>query len=190
MAKNTFIARVNKARKDYEKSMKGAKKEITAALADLLPEGFLLEWTQGTPSFNDGDPCRFRVESVYIGTFHEQVEDSKYDPDDPSDECPEGHDSRVAIEAGTRIPDLEDPDATQRGNLTDYTDDGSDGVAEVEYSEDGCLAWCGLSATAMRKIRAAWRKLPSDVLEAAFGNGARVRVFWDGTSDNDEYYCE
>ncbi len=41
---------------------------ITKAFQDLLKDSpdVVVYWTQGTPSFNDGDPCYFRVHDMWI----------------------------------------------------------------------------------------------------------------------------
>ena len=69
MAKQTFIDKIQKAREAYDAVIGEVRKDTLGKhLAELIPEGFFLTWTQGTPSFNDGEPCEFAVHSPYLVT--------------------------------------------------------------------------------------------------------------------------
>ncbi len=75
--------------KKYEQAKKTFEKEITTALVDELKEIFdanedlnTVSWTQGTPSWNDGDTCYFGVQS-YSESIHlnGESEDDESDVD-------------------------------------------------------------------------------------------------------------
>ena len=74
MALKTVLERINKAREEYEAAMQEAGKDLPKQIAEALgealrqcPEEYVqIQWTQYTPSFNDGDPCRFSVGDVYL----------------------------------------------------------------------------------------------------------------------------
>lgn len=61
MALKTFL----EAKKAYKKALKDATGEVQKTLQALIPPGYALYWTQGTPSFNDGDPCTFSQGDAY-----------------------------------------------------------------------------------------------------------------------------
>lgn len=70
MALKTMIANIAKARDNYEKAKaalgEDAQKAVAAEIAEVLPKGMRLQWTQYTPYFNDGDACTFGVRSAYV----------------------------------------------------------------------------------------------------------------------------
>ena len=47
-----------------------------------------------------------------------------------------------------------------------------------------------MTKTAFKKLKSAWKALPEDLLERAFGDGTKVRVFAGGRIATDEYCCE
>lgn len=165
MAKDTFIARVRKARRDYEKSMQGARKEIAKALGKLMPKGFILEWDQYTPSFNDGDPCRFRVGTASVGTTVIPVEYLE------SEDGEEQKSVELPLEGNEDYAEREDP-------LCDYSDAGV--LDDLEYGDLGELAWCGFPEKQLKKLQKAFGELPKDLLESAFGDPVRVRIYSGG----------
>lgn len=187
MALKTMIKQITAAKKKYDAAMKkagkSAKKEIAAALSEHLPEGFVLEWNQYTPYFNDGEECVFSVNDAYVGTFAPLRERDKYDPNDAADECPEGHDPKVAIEAGSEV----DPDGDER-TLDSLACEEDDGVANLFYSDVDALEKYGLDAKTFKKIKAAWKAMPEDLLRQAFGDHATIRVYADGELNTDT--CE
>jgi hypothetical protein len=187
VAVQTFIDRIAKARKKYEdekkKAGKSARKEIAKYLADVLPEGFILEWSQYTPSFNDGDPCTFRLSSCYIATYSEPVDSKEYvsetavnaeaaDGVATPPEEPEGEGMEV-------IPEPDDDLASERDELSNY--DGEFGCEDLEYGDENALVDCGLTKTQFKKVKSAWKKVADkELLEEVFGDPARIRVYWDG----------
>lgn len=64
------LDRIEAELKDLEeRAAKIAETAYEAVINDFLakfPEVHALTWTQGTPSFNDGDPCRFGVDEVEV----------------------------------------------------------------------------------------------------------------------------
>lgn len=53
---------------------------------NLIPDLYAISWTQGTPSFNDGDPCYFSVDEIFAYKSNDNYEeDSAWDiPEDQS----------------------------------------------------------------------------------------------------------
>lgn len=91
MALKTVIENLARARKEYEEQLaslgEDAQKGIGEAIAEVLPEGYGLSWTQYTPYFNDGDACVFSVNDpslVKLGKPGEDDEESEED-EDPED---------------------------------------------------------------------------------------------------------
>ena len=70
MALKTMIENLNKARKNYEDQLKELGKDSQAAVSEFLaphiPPGFVLQWAQYTPYFNDGEACIFRVGEPFL----------------------------------------------------------------------------------------------------------------------------
>lgn len=58
-------------RKELLEQSKVSFKEISKVIFEKFPELKSFEWTQGTPSFNDGEPCEFGVHDVYINNEEE-----------------------------------------------------------------------------------------------------------------------
>lgn len=143
MALKTAIANLNAARKKYDDELAKLGSETAQAVAEFLgehiPPGFYVDWTQSTPSFNDGDPCTFSVHDPYV------VKST-------TEEAEEGH-------------------ASERDNAVSLTS---------SYAEVGAQ-WTqekvdGLTKTAHAAMKRAWKELPEDMLEAAFGDPARVII--------------
>lgn len=79
MAKDTMLSIFQKAREAYV----AARNDVTAkmiadALAEFIPEGRMLVWSQYTPYFQDGDPCTFGVNEPCL-----QPDEDFMDPLDP-----------------------------------------------------------------------------------------------------------
>ena len=82
MALKTFL----EAKRKYHAEMKAASKTLQAELQALIPEGYAVYWTQGTPSFNDGDPCVFSQGECYYVKLPDDLKRLKdlgggYEPD-------------------------------------------------------------------------------------------------------------
>lgn len=86
MALKTVIENLAKARRNYEEQLaklgKGAQKGIAEALAEVLPDGYAIQWTQYTPYFNDGEACTFGVNDPSLRKLSDDdSEDEDNDPD-------------------------------------------------------------------------------------------------------------
>jgi hypothetical protein len=86
MALKTFL----EAKKAYKEALKDATGEVQKTLQALIPPGYALYWTQGTPSFNDGDPCTFSQGDAYLVKLPAEMADLSdlghgYEPDEWED---------------------------------------------------------------------------------------------------------
>lgn len=84
MALSTMIENITKAREEYERTKaalgENAQKEICAALAEFIPEGQVLHWTQYTPYFNDGSPCEFSVHDCFLDEAATKDDEENLEP--------------------------------------------------------------------------------------------------------------
>lgn len=115
MALKTFLG----AKRKYHAEMKAASKTLEAELQALIPEGYAVYWTQGTPSFSDGDPCVFsQGECFYVKL-----------PDDLAalDDLGDGYEPDVA---------QEDVDLTLFTKFEHVWSDVSDDIAEATWGDN------------------------------------------------------
>lgn len=196
MALKSVIKKLTGARAKYDAQLAklGSKtaKEVAKEIGALLPDGFALKWIQGTPSFNDGEPCTFRVhdpEFIRVeeneeeeDDFEDEVDtnegegtdtnDETEDEEEPDDE-PEAVSYPEEMDLETVIDRYGKPD--QKSKYGDYIDEGYPKIP-------------GYPAKTLKDLGKLWRSLPPDLLEAAFGDGAEVTVYADGKFTNDIYY--
>ncbi len=70
MALQTMLDNLKAARRAYQEQLaeitSRGKKILSENLGPMIPDGFCLQWNQYTPYFNDGEPCTFRVDDVYV----------------------------------------------------------------------------------------------------------------------------
>ncbi len=150
-----LAAKLISMKAEYDKAVKEQSrpvlKEIFDAFFKSCPEAKVVTWVQGTPSFNDGDPCRFSVHDIYVGN------DEDADIDSPEDEpsfASADNQPYVKTEYGDKTNDwkrtvtvLDEPGRAARQKIDD--------AAEPLYSNLQGL---------------------DDMMETAFGNGARIKV--------------
>jgi hypothetical protein len=86
MALKTMIENLKKAREAYDKQLaalgENAQKAVVESLAELIPKGKVLVWSQYTPYFNDGEACTFSVRDPYLQDENEDDEHDPYEGDD------------------------------------------------------------------------------------------------------------
>lgn len=176
MALQSTIDKLNAARKAYDDQLKALGKdlgaEVAAHLGAHLPDGFVLEWRQGTPSFNDGEPCRFRVNDAYV--YRPQLDETGEDPDEY--EHPE--------ERGYRDGEYDPKTRSFWIGSSTYGRPWKTYNGEEQMGE----SLDGLTVEQYDALTAAWRALPADLMEHAFGDGTIVKVYSDGTFKTREYY--
>lgn len=182
MALKSAMRRINDARKKYESELKklgkSAAKEFAAELGPLIPEGFFLEWTQGTPSYNDGEPCTFSVYDPKLVTERAAVwrdsEDHEVEGPGYGEEPPPG--VRLCFDGDER----EYPPAEE--------DEGS---YDLEYmTREDVARHPGLTLKAVRELHSAWREVCSeDMLRKIFGDGAAVRITGKGKCQREDWDC-
>lgn len=197
------------------KAQKEAKDGFAAAFRDFFkrfPEVIAIRWTQGTPSFNDGNPCTFSRHEMYFSL------DPKVRPF-----VEEGlplEDAIAAAQAGIAAPEASDEDEDEDEAEFDSGDNGlistylnpNYGAECAEYDRqsqaNNKLSWGDPNRKYIRwPDRRLDRKPPTerevaltesfdefstleeDLFEYAFGDGVRVTVTAKGIS-TDEYYCE
>lgn len=169
MALDTMIEKLVNARKAYDEQLaqlgENAAKEVAAYLSTNIPEGFCLEWTQYTPYFNDGDACTFRVNDAYIYP-------RKFDEDGDEIREPYAEENENSIGLSSYY--------VQKYGVETYTNwrgDVNPGDPEQE----------GLPRATLVALAEAWKKIPGDMLNAAFGDHTKVRIFANGEFESDDY---
>jgi len=163
MALQTFVDKIKASKKAYNDALKElGPKQIAKALAEVIPEGFVLSVTGSTPSFNDGEPCRFSVGDWYLVTELDLADESTY-------ENPVlGTDKRDFIPAG----------------------DDDVGCVSVVYSVSAKdYKWCGLTKANVDAVKAVVKNLDNNIMESAFGDGFHAVFRRNGKVDTDDYDC-
>lgn len=189
MALQTMINRLNKAKKNYEKELKAlgknAQKEIAQTLAEFIPEGFALHWDQYTDYFNDGEPCTFSVHDPLLVTVKLPREVTDESVNIPAGEGHHDHPVSHVI----------DRECEERAMNWSECREGEPGCMLLEYfdadwnkGDDRDPFFDGVTIAQLKKLRAAWRKLPEDLLERAFGDHVTVRIYSNGKYQTEE--CE
>lgn len=143
--------RMLELRKELMEQSKTSFKEITKVIFEKFPELESFYWTQGTPSFNDGEPCEFGVYDVYINN---EDEDENY----------RNYTSETVYDYGTRM--VKGYDGVERQQI-DYNKRVNE-RPNPEYDPRLIAA-----STACNKLVAA---LDDDALCSMFGNGAKIIV--------------
>jgi hypothetical protein len=204
MALKTMLKRITDAKKKYDAELKKAgknvKKEIAKSLGALVPEGFFLEWDQYTPYFNDGEPCVFSINTPWLKSV-------KPMPDAPEGVKTDDEDDDETAEEPTLEGDVAGPDEVFEAEAEDQ-DDGESAERDVEeaeerdwgdYEEDAgtfelwdakFIKAADLNAVGVKKkqvkaLLAAFKELPEEVLQSAYGDHVAIRIYADGT-----YRCE
>lgn len=177
MALKSVVKKLVDARAKYDEQLKrigkNVAKEVAKEIGALLPPGYGLKWTQGTPSFNDGDPCTFSVHDPSLVRLDaEEDESENEEPDDDGETCT-GPDEMDLSTAVKRYGKKDKPVNSTYGAYVEY------GFPKIE----------GYTLETLKSLDELWHSLPEDLLQAAFGDGAEVTVKPDGKYDNDDY-CE
>lgn len=176
MALATMIKELNAARKAYNDKLASlgddTAKAIGEYLAPHIPEGFTVQWHQYTPYFNDGDATTFSVHEPYLVKLEPDADReviSRYAEDEET--C---LDLGSAIDYGEPDREVTEPNRWKPGEM--YT-----------YNRRGVPLIDGLPQDQFRALLAAWNELPEDMLEAAFGDHVRCRVYSDGTTVTNDH---
>lgn len=220
MALKTHIKRIAAAKAEYDAELakvgKKAGKELAKLLGPLIPPGFVLEWTQYTPSFNDGDPCTFRV--GYPMLKRQDAEEVEEDDDlEDGEYLPEDDDGEVTdiVEGDEEVEEVEDDDGEETDDDSEFDEMELDDAVKKYgkknkrvsfkhqefnyktgkresvtryYTDHGFPAIEGYSKKELQELQKLWHSLPESFLERAFGDGARVTIYPNGKFTNDEYY--
>lgn len=81
-----FIKKRNELKQLIAKEGKSMLQDLFLDVFTQNPELEAIQWTQYTPSFNDGDPCVFRVGDPYFKIHDPSNKESEEDLDDIEDE--------------------------------------------------------------------------------------------------------
>lgn len=179
MALKTALERIAKARKAYNDEVKKlGRKGVSQGLGELIPEGYVLAWTQGTPSFNDGDPCTFSMHSIKLVPAKAPPEP---EPDTTGvDPGPEGE---------TVEDDVSDDDEPIEYNVLDAYEEDGDGVVDIEYPCDKEDLPEGLTKKAITELARAWKGIGEDTIKDVFTDGdAFIYITAKGKSVVDNSY--
>lgn len=207
MALATQLKKLKEQRKKYDDAIAAfGRKKLGKELAKLIPEGFALAWTQYTPGFNDGEPCRFTLGEVYLTTIKlpenaEKVESSDDEDEDEDIEvaAEPTADGEVATmddvaeaeeaEDDTDEVDDEEPDPEDREYFDPNDLDGDEATVSLEYGDASDLKQYGLKKKDFSTLKAAWKLIPKDLLEKAFGDSALVIIKSGGSVTVEDYDC-
>lgn len=77
-----YDAKVKAMREELSNEFKTQFKTISTEIFSKYPEILKFGWTQYTPYFNDGDPCVFNYNDMYVCTDPETADGSVYDWED------------------------------------------------------------------------------------------------------------
>lgn len=178
MALNTMIEKLNEARRAYDAQLAEIQKQGAAAVAEHLaanvPPGYVLQWRQYTPYFNDGEPCRFSVHEPYLVRV--------------GDVGKARHLEECGLELYAAVTHYGEPDKleTYRGQRYNSRTGKYDPYTE-EYTVHGFPAIDGFPVERIQALLEAWKVMPKDLLERAFGDHVTVTIGADGASKTAEY---
>lgn len=175
MALMTALRKIKDAREAYHAALEenggeaGANK-LAAHLGAFVPAGYVLRWTQGTPSFNDGEPCTFSVGDAHLApmpTARSDGEDSDVEDANEPEEAPNLEDAEFDI------------DWEEVGALVELH--GRGGKASNPLEGVPTDAWIALCK--------AWKEISAeeDLLENAFAGDAEVFVISTGEHRRDDH---
>ncbi len=181
MALQTMIEKMNAAKKVYDESIEEARKDGASAIGELfkghIPEGFAISWKQYTDYFNDGSPCVFRVRDPFVvklkdGVWPRSEEGSKdYGADIP-----------------VSIHDAESYGTPPQEKSYQRTKDWrTKEVETITYTDPGVPALEGLTKEHLENLSKMWSNIPEKMLEAAFGDHVRCRIYSDGTTETRDH---
>ena len=174
MSLKQALKKIETARKKFDTAVaKVGRKQIAQALAALIPDGLVLVWNQYVPGFNDGDPCTFTINGPTLMTCKSVVDGT----------------GEVGTEAdGMMIEN--DVIVLSEFDREDFTEE-DEGTMSLEYGSVGELRWTGIQITKkeIAALKAAWKAIPEDVLETAFGVDQLIVVYPSGKLKTDEYDC-
>jgi len=163
MTKNKFEL-ASELQTQYYKVLKEIKEEdfleLFRPMFDQFPQILAVGWVQYTPSFNDGDPCTFRMGEFYpiMATVPvvSDEEDEEEDDDDSSDEV-------MTVEKAHELSGRELESNSDLGAFT-----AVEGLEKVFWD--------------------ATRQISHDIAERVFGDGTCVVISKEKVTTND-YYC-
>lgn len=172
-----LVADYNEAKKAFEVVLKDKSKEVFAQFFIDNPEFRTIEWKQYTPSFNDGDPCRFTRGEVYYTLqpeFYgeeqrETIENDEYSVGDLEDYDP------------LHVPSNWDRDYAKRSDWMRTIVEEYDALSDDDKANRERLQ--GIYQDFAKLIDS----IPDDVAETMFGNGTSIRLSKDGIKI--EEYC-
>jgi hypothetical protein len=76
---NEFDQKLKKMREELSEEFKKKFKVICKDIFEKYPDIIKFGWTQYTPYFNDGDPCVFRYNDMYVCNDPETADESIYE---------------------------------------------------------------------------------------------------------------
>lgn len=181
MALETMITKLAKAREEYNQKLKelgdSAAQKIAEYLGPLIPPGHTLQWDQYTPYFNDGEPCTFSIHEPYLVPEDVEPGSSLYN---------DGIEIGTAMDRYGRPDEEKTYETTDHGNYRLVNGQREYGKKTFTYTEKGFPAIEGYSKETLQQLQDAWRTLPEDMLEKAFGDHARVVITPAGEYEVDE----
>jgi hypothetical protein len=154
-----MIENLTRARAEYDAQLaaigEDAQKAVAKFFGSILPEGFAVQWSQYTPYFNDGDACTFSVcEPTVFRVADRKVED------DYAERVEEGDDNTISMYQFDRY-------GVEKYEAYGHT---YSGTPEIE----------GLPRAVIVEFEEAWKHMPEDLLERAFGDHVRITILSGG----------
>ena len=194
---STLEARMEALKDDFSAILTEYMKTSFAELQQRAPEIQRVSWTQGTPSFNDGEPCYFSIHDPEF--FLEEAEEESWLYTSADQE-------RAEQAYQTALEYSKDPEAWAANFREEYKakygreylgpahpypsnpDDALDSVNEIkEFRERYSDSDVTRIQTAFDSWARAFWAVPEEVMRTGFGDGARVTLSSSGI-DTEEYY--
>lgn len=195
---NELYKELEDLKRDYAHKIPGFLHDELKQAMLVAPEITSVTWTQGTPSFNDGEPCEFSVGEVEFSTNYEDDSAYLYTQKD-LDRAKAAYESVVEYER--------DPESWKRRfimeyeskykrpyfhrNPSPYPSSVVQAKAEVERIENFFEVHSIEDVTRIQTAFDTWHNtftsISEDFMRFAFGDGVRVTITESG-ADTDEYY--
>ena len=194
---NTLESRINELSNQFSAILTEYMQTSFAELQQLAPEIQRVSWTQGTPSFNDGEPCYFSIHDPEF--FLEEAEEESWLYTSADQE-------RAEKAYQTASAYASDPEAWAANFREEYKakynrecygparpypsnpDDALDSLNEIkEFRERYSDSDVTRIQTAFDTWENAFWAVPEEVMRTGFGDGARVTLSSSGI-ETEEYY--
>lgn len=194
---STLEARIEQLKDAFSAILKDYIKASFTQLQQQAPEIQRVSWTQGTPSFNDGEPCYFSVHEPEF--FLEEADEESWLYTSEDQERAE-RDYRSACEYVENpeqwVADFKQNYMTKygreyRGPARPYPSNPDDALDSLNEIKEFRARYSDSDVTRIQTAFDSWARafsaVPEEVMRTGFGDGARVTLSSSGI-DTEEYY--